>query len=148
MEVHMDQTISQQDIEHMDAGFEVSKVLAQAGFQMDVPAFTITWGGIAEEIAHTLADHGYTLDQLSEDLLVDLAKGVQEVFQNDDILFWRDAVRAFVLSQPIFSGNANPSDEADDEGPLTEQFENATRLGDDEAYWVDGGQSADLFEGI
>ncbi len=144
----MDQTISQQHTEYMDAGFEVSKVLAQAGFQMDAPAFTITWGGIAEEIAHTLVDNNYPLDQLSEDLLVDLAQGVGEVFQNDDVLFWRDAVRAFVLAQPALSGNANPPEEADDEGPLTEQFENATRLGDDEAYWVDGGESADLFEEI
>ena len=142
----MDQRSSQQPLATMETGFEVSRILAQAGFQMDAPAFTITWGLIAEEIAHTLVDNGYPLDQLTEDLLVDLAQGVQEVFQNDDVLFWREVIRSFILSQPAFSGNGSPADEADDEGPLTEEFENATRLGDDEAYWVDGGESADLFE--
>jgi hypothetical protein len=36
--------------------------------------------------------------------------------------------------------------EEDDEGSLTEQYENAIHLGDDEAYWPDGGASADLFD--
>jgi hypothetical protein len=39
-----------------------------------------------------------------------------------------------------------PPDMEDDEGPLTELYENATRLGDDEAYWPDGGASADFFD--
>jgi len=34
----------------------------------------------------------------------------------------------------------------DDEDPLTEQYENAIRLGDDEAYWPDGDASADFFD--
>jgi hypothetical protein len=42
----------------------------------------------------------------------------------------------------IFPGNQEP-----DEGVLTEAFENATRLGDEEGYWVDGGASADFFDG-
>ena len=142
----MEQTNSQSPLATMGTGFEVSKILAQAGFQMDAPAYAITWGHIAEEIAHTLADNGYPPDQVTEDLLVDLAQGVQEVFQNDDVLFWREVIQSFVTSQPALSGNGSPPDDADDEGPLTEQFENATRLGDDEAYWVDGGESADLFE--
>jgi hypothetical protein len=40
---------------------------------------------------------------------------------------------------------SSPNEE-DDEGSLTEQYENAIRFGDDEAYWPDGGASADLFD--
>ncbi len=40
----------------------------------------------------------------------------------------------------------NSQNEDDDEGSLTEQYENAIRLGDEEAYWPDGGAGADLLD--
>ena len=89
----MDQLPTLQQLEYLESGFEVSKILAQAGFPMDKPAFAITWGQIAEEIAHTLADYGLSPDRLREsrarqgrdskdgagvdDFLIDLAQGVQ-----------------------------------------------------------------------
>ena len=142
----MDQLPTLQQLEYLESGFEVSKILAQAGFQMDKPAFAITWGQIAEEIAHTLADHGLPPDRLEEDFLIDLAQGVQKVLQNDDVLFWRNCIRAYTSDQPILRALMNSQNEDDDEGSLTEQYENAIRLGDDEAYWPDGGASADLFD--
>ena len=42
--------------------------------------------------------------------------------------------------------NDFPESQESDEGVFTEQFENATRLGDEEGYWVDGGAVADLFD--
>ena len=42
--------------------------------------------------------------------------------------------------------NVFPESQEPDEGLFTEQFENATRLGDEEGYWVDGGASADFFD--
>ena len=60
----MDQLPTLQQLEYLESGFEVSKILAQAGFPMDKPAFAITWGQIAEEIAHTLADHGLPLPHM------------------------------------------------------------------------------------
>ena len=142
----MDQLPTLQQLEYLESGFEVSKILAQAGFPMDKPAFAITWGQIAEEIAHTLADHGLPPDRLEEDFLIDLAQGVQKVLQNDDVLFWRNCIRAYTSDQPILRALMNSQNEDDDEGSLTEQYENAIRLGDDEAYWPDGGASADLFD--
>jgi len=158
----MDQLPTLQQLKYLESGFEVSKILAQAGFQMDKPAFSITWGQIAEEIAHTLADHGLPADRLREsragqgrdfnngagveDFLIDLAQGVQKVLQNDDVLFWRSSIRAYTTDQPTFTAFMSSPNEEDDEGPLTEQYENAIRLGDDEAYWPDGGASADLFD--
>ena len=142
----MDQLPTLQQLEYLESGFEVSKILAQAGFPMDKPAFAITWGQIAEEIAHTLAGHGLPPDRLEEDFLIDLAQGVQKVLQNDDVLFWRSSIRSFITDHPTVTAFITSNLDNDDEGPLTEQYENAIRLGDDEAYWPDGGASADLFD--
>ncbi len=158
----MNQNTTLQHLEYMETGFEISKILAQAGIPMDKPAFFITWGQIAEEIAHTLVDYGLSLDRLreshaglsrdsitgagEEDFLYDLAQGVQKILQNDDVLFWRDSIRTLTVEHPALTDFLSPLDIEDDEGPLTEQYENATRIGDDEAYWVDGGTSADFFE--
>jgi len=142
----MDQLPTLQQLEYLESGFEVSKILAHAGFSMEKPAFSITWGQIAEEIAHTLADHGLPPDRFEEDFLIDIAQGIQKVLQNDDVLFWRNCIRAYTSDQPILRALMNSQNEDDDEGSLTEQYENAIRLGDEEAYWPDGGASADLFD--
>ena len=142
----MDQLPTLQQLEYLESGFEVSKILAQAGFPMDKPAFVITWGQIAEEIAHTLADYGLPPDRLEEDFLIDLAQGVQKVLQNDDVLFWRSSIRSFTTDHPTVTAITTSNFDNDDEGPLTEQHENAIRLGDDDAYWPDGGASADMFD--
>ena len=142
----MDQLPTLQQLEYLESGFEVSKILAHAGFSMEKPAFSITWGQIAEEIAHTLADHGLPPDRFEEDFLIDLVQGIQKVLQNDDVLFWRNCIRAYISDQPILRALMNSQNEDDNEGSLTEQYENAIRLGDEEAYWPDGGASADLFD--
>jgi hypothetical protein len=113
---------------------------------MEAPAFVITWGQVAEVLAHTLADYGLTPDRLDEGLLIDLVQGAQKALENDDVLSWRDILRANTTSNPGIMAFLEPPDMEDDEGPLTELYENATRLGDDEAYWPDGGSSADFFD--
>jgi hypothetical protein len=160
----MDQLPTLQQLEYLEAGFEVSKILAHTGYSMEKTAFAITWGQIAEETAHTLADHGLPLDRLresragqgrdstngagDEDFVIDLAQGVQKVLQNEDVLFWRSSIRAFVTDHPALRTFTSSSLDEEDEGPLTEQHENAIRLGDEGAYWPDGGASADLFDDI
>jgi hypothetical protein len=140
----MDQLPTLQQLEYLESGFEVSKILAYAGFSMEKPAFSITWGQIAEEITHTLSDHGLPPDRLEKDFLIDLAQGIQKVLQNDDVLFWRNSVRAYTSDHPTLMAFMSSPNVEDDEGSLTEQYENAIRLGDDEAYWPDGDASADL----
>jgi len=133
-------------LEYMETGFEVSKILAQAGFSMEKPAFSITWGQVAEQIAQTLADHGLCPDRFREEFLIDLAQSVQKVLQNEDVLLWRSSIHTLTTEHPTFLAFMSSTNDEEDEGPLTEQYENATRVGDDEAYWPDGGASADLFE--
>jgi len=142
----MDQLPTLHQLEYLESGFEVSKILAHAGFSIENPAFSITWGQIAEEIAHTLADHGLPPDRFEEDFLIDMAQGIQKVLQNGDVLFWRTCIRAYISDQPILKAFIDSQNQEDDEGTFTEQYENAIRLGDDEAYWPDGGASADLFD--
>jgi hypothetical protein len=142
----MDQLTTLQHLEYLETGFEVSKILAQAGYGMEAPAFVITWGQVAEVLAHTLADYGLTPDRLDESLIIDLVKDAQKALENDDVLSWRDILRANATSNPGIMAFLEPPDMEDDEGPLTELYENATRLGDDEAYWPDGGASADFFD--
>ena len=142
----MDQLTTLQHLEYLEAGFEVSKILAHAGYRMEAPAFVITWGQVAEILAHTLADYGLSPDRLDEAMLLDLAQGAQKALENDDVFSWRDILRQYTTSDPSIRALLELPDIDDDEGPLTEQFENATRLGDDETYWVDGGASAIFFD--
>jgi hypothetical protein len=142
----MDQLTTLQHLDYLEAGFEVSKILVHAGYRMEAPAFMITWGQLAETLAQTLADHGLSPDRLDENLLLDLAHTAQQALANEDVLSWRDIVRMETKSTPGIAALLEPLEVSDDEGPLTEQYENATRLGDDEAYWPDGGASADLFD--
>ena len=133
-------------LEALETGFEVSKILTQAGFSMEKPAFSITWGQVAEQIAQTLADHGLCPDRFKEDFLIDLAQSVQKVLQNEDVLLWRSSIHTLTTEHPAFLAFMSSTNDEEDEGPLTEHFENATRVGDDDAYWPDGGASADLFD--
>jgi len=142
----MDQHTLLQKQKDLDLGFEVSKILAQAGYRMEAPAFRITWGQVAESLAHVLAEYGLTPDRIEEALLLDLAQGGQKSLEDERALFLCDVLCLRFASTPGIAGLLEPPDIEDDEGPLTEAYENATRLGDDEGYWVDGGASADLFD--
>ena len=122
---------------------EVSRRLAQAGFQIETPVFSITWGQVAEVLAQTLSDHGIAAGQVEDDLVLDLAQRVESALEMEDILHWREIVRFSATASPgLYALYQPPEPDSDDEGPLTELFENSTRLGDDEGYWVDGGASA------
>ena len=149
----MDQQTTLQPLEYLETGFEVSKIMAHAGYRMDAPAFVITWGQVAETLAYALADHGLTPDRLDEEQLLDLAQAARKVLVDDKMLSWRDNLRMGFTTAPGIADLLEPDlavgpmpDIEDDEGPLTELYENATRLGDDESYWVDGGASVDLFD--
>lgn len=138
----MEQISTLQRMEYLETGFKVSKILTRAGYAMDAPAWTITWGQVAEALAHTLADHGIPVDRLEEIQLVELAKEVQKALAQEDSLNQISLTSTRVL-QPLLE---LPEPDRDDEGPFTEQFENAVRLMDDEAYWPDGGLSAGFGE--
>ena len=128
--------------ETLELGFEIAKYLAHNGYPSDAPAFTVTWGQIAEAVAQTVLAHNLPTGQLTEETGVILADKIQRDLKELDPLNWRE----IVLDRVMTSREINPAlwepDYEPDEGPLTEMYENATRVGDDEAFWVDAGESA------
>ena len=138
----MDQLMAYQKDKYLNVGFEVAKRLAHTGYNMEMPAHIITWGQIAKELSHVLVDHGIEPDEVTDDTLIDLIEEVKETLNNEDIFHWREIIRIRLTSlEGVFPESQEP-----DEGVFTEQYENATRLGDEEGYWVDGGASADFFD--
>ena len=113
---------------------------------MNAPALVITWGQVAEAIAQTLSDYGIPPDRLDEEIFKEIAQSVQRGLETVDGSTWRDVICQYVTTSPSILSLLEAPDVEDDEGPLTEQYENASRLGDDESMWVDGGASADLFD--
>ncbi len=121
------------------------QLLAQAGYLPSSLAHVVTWGGLAEAIVEILAEVGISPEYLDEAALLNIARNTIATVEAGEHLTWRERVRLCILFDPAVVLVFHPPD-SDDEGPLTEQYENTTRLGDDDAYWVDGGVSADLFD--
>lgn len=143
----MEQISTLQKMEYMQAGSELAKILAQAGYRMEDPAFSLSWGQVSEALAQTLADFGLMPEQMDEQTLLHLVQGAQKVLLDDEVNPWRYLLHQHITSDARIIDLLEPEGrEDDDEGCLTEQFENATRLGDNEGYWVDCGESADLFD--
>ena len=132
--------------ETVELGFEISKLLAHNGYPADAPAFSVTWGQIAESIAQIVVSHNLAADQLTEETVVILADTLRQDLLQMDPMNWRDFVLVRVMTNQAINPALWEPESEPDEGPLTEQYENATRLGDDEAFWIDAGESANLFE--
>lgn len=132
--------------ENLELSFEVSKLLAHNGCPADAPAFAVTWGQIAEAIAQTVSAHNLPTDTLTEETVVILADTIRRDLLEIDPLNWREIVLDRVMTCSAINPALWEPDYEPDEGLLVEQYENATRLGDDESFWVDGGESADFFD--
>ncbi len=132
--------------ESVELGFEVSKLLAHSGYPADAPAVSITWGQISEEIARIVVAHNLPSDQLTEETVVILADTIRRDILELNPINWREVVLDRVMTNKAINPALWEPEYEPDEGPLVEQYENATRLGDYEAFWVDGGESADFFD--
>lgn len=132
--------------ETLELGFEISKLLAHSGYPADAPAFSITWGQIAEAIAQDVIAHNLAQHKLTEETVVILADTIRRDLLQMDSRIWQEIVLDRVMTNQAINPALWEPDYEPDEGPLVEMYENATRLGDDEAYWVDGGESADFFD--
>jgi hypothetical protein len=145
----MDTVLSLEHLEVLENGFEISKILAHAGYHMDQPAFAITWGRLAEMVASCLSENGLSVGNLPEYLILELVTELQCALVRDEILELTALVGQYITAQPeieeLLQTRCEPFDN-DDEGPLTDQYENACRSLDDEAYWPDGGVSAGFGE--
>lgn len=132
--------------ETLELGFEISKLMAHSGYAADAPAFSITWGQIAEAIAQDVIAHNLAQHKLTEETVVILADTIRRDLLQMDTQVWQEIVLDRVMTNQTINPALWEPDYEPDEGPLVEMYENATRLGDDEAYWVDGGEAADFFD--
>ena len=105
----MNQLSTTQESEYQETGFELSKILAHAGFRLETSAYRITWGQIVGEAAEVLSDHGFPADRLKDDFVLDLVLGIQGALENEDVLFWRQAVRVYVAEQLFLCGKSSVS---------------------------------------
>jgi hypothetical protein len=124
------------------AGYEVSKMFVSMGLPIEEPIFTITWGQVAKIIGDLYTDKGLPIDRLDENELYDLAQQIKDALNSTDVLFWDKVIQDTALSHPALSQFLTDEPDNDDEGLLTEQYENSSRMMDDEGYWPDGGASA------
>ncbi|MCL4559800.1 MAG: hypothetical protein M1281_04185 [Chloroflexi bacterium] len=138
----MDQMTAYRKEKYLNVGFDIAKRLALAGYNMEMPAHIITWGQIAKELSRALVDHGIEPAEVTDETLIDLIEEVKVSLYKEDTLRWREIFHVRLAN--LDSGFIDS--EEPDEGVFTEQFENATRLGDEEGYWIDGGASADFFD--
>ncbi len=138
----MDPMINHANKNYLRAGFEVSKRLAQAGYNLEKPACVVTWGQLVTELGCALVEQDIVPGQLTHEILINLVEAMKKAF-TQEIKFQMLQIAHTRITALVTS---NPDDQEPDEGVLTEQYENATRLGDEEGYWVDGGASADFFD--
>ncbi|MBA3073740.1 MAG: hypothetical protein FP831_09105 [Anaerolineae bacterium] len=77
----------------LEAGFEVSRILAHNGYKLDAPALSVTLGQIAVIIGDTLSRFGLPADRLDDATMVNLVEAIKEALTSKDVLSWDSVVR-------------------------------------------------------
>lgn len=88
--------------DYLEAGYEVSKVLAHHGVDVSAPAFSIRWGQIAMVIGELFANEGLPIDRLDPQVVIDLVGEIQNLLLSHDVLFWDKAVKDYVRNSPAY----------------------------------------------
>jgi hypothetical protein len=100
------------------------------GLLPDAPAFQITWGQLVERLALFLSQHGHPVQEISDDRLADCLRKAADSLVDQERLPWLWMVE-MTIENALFPA---PDPESDDEGPLTEEYENWSRIEDG---WLD-----------
>lgn len=100
------------------------------GLSPDAPAFQITWGQLAERLGLFLSQYGQPVQEISDDRLADCLRKTADSLVDQERLPWLWMVE-MTIENAMFPA---PDPESDDEGPLTEEYENWSRIEDG---WLD-----------
>lgn len=106
------------------------KRMQAMGYEPAAAAFGITWGQLAENLANIICQRGQTAEDLSEESLDCCLNRASVALQNQELLPWEWSAQ--IAMENVAFPSIEP--ESDDEGPLTEQYENWTRIEDG---WLD-----------
>lgn len=136
---------------YIEAGFEVSKVLAHHGVDVSAPAFSIRWGQIAMVVGEVFENEGLPIDRLDPQVVIDLVGEIQGLFLSHDVLYWDKVVKEYVrespaylalIGQDLFNSATNLSTEDDslgDDVPMDGDEQSALAsagMGTDEDYFA------------
>lgn len=109
---------------------ELLNRLRHLGYEPGAFAFGITWDDVAQVLSGILVERGQGVSLLSEENLDVCMRQVQEVLKNQKVLPWEGAAQ--IVIDDVLAPAVDP--DCDDEGPLTEEYENWSRVEDG---WLD-----------
>lgn len=125
---------------------EIVSRMAELGYEPRKSAFEITYENLAQFLAEVLERFQVPDEVVTDAFVNDLIERAEKALNNSDALQW-PYVLYVIFEEGVpqeYRQWAEPDIEPD-EGPLTEQYENSTRLGDDEGYYPGCGDYDDDF---
>jgi len=128
----------EKSVSELEAGFEVSKILAHNGYRMDTPVLTITIGQVAGEMGDALASFGLPADRLEENDLTNLVEEIKEALTSADILSWDMVVKdvtydSLLKNTDLLTDSGVPEDDCPLDGDAQSALASAG-FGTDEDY--------------
>jgi hypothetical protein len=115
---------------------EILHHLAELGYEPHKSAFEITYENLAQFLAEVLERFQVPDEVVTGAFVTDLIEQAEKALHNSDALQWPYVL--YVIFEEGVPEQYRQWPEPDiepDEGPLTEQYENSTRLGDEEGYY-------------
>ena len=125
---------------------EILRRMAELGYEPRKSAFEITYENLAQFLAEVLERFQVPGEVVTDAFVSGLIEQAEKALHNSDALQW-PYVLYVIFEEGVpqeYRQWAEPDIEPD-EGPLTEQYENSTRLGDDEGYYPGCGDYDDDF---
>ncbi len=125
---------------------EILRHLAELGYEPHKSAFEITYENLAQFLAEVLERFQVPDEVVTGAFVTNLIERAEKALHNSDALQWPYVLYViFEEGVPEQYRQWSEPDIEPDEGPLTEQYENSTRLGDDEGYYPACGDYDDDF---
>jgi len=125
---------------------EILRRMAELGYEPRKSAFEITYENLAQFLAEVLERFQVPGEVVTDAFVSGLIEQAEKALHISDALQW-PYVLYVIFEEGVpqeYRQWAEPDIEPD-EGPLTEQYENSTRLGDDEGYYPGCGDYDDDF---
>lgn len=110
--------------------------LTEIGFDSKATAFEITYQDLAGYFAEVLERFQVPDDVITEAFLRENLQRVENALRHSEALPWPYVIYMLLEEGVPEQYRQWPDPDIEpDEGPFTEQYENSTRLGDDEGYY-------------
>jgi hypothetical protein len=125
---------------------EIIRQMVDLGYEPHKTAFEITYANLAQYLAEVLERFQVPDEVVTDAFVSGLIEQAEKALHNSDALQWPYVL--YVIFEEGVPEQYRQWPEPDiepDEGPLTEQYENSTRLGDDEGYYPGCGDYDDDF---